>query len=236
MRLLKQFFFALVWLAVLGGIGYLGYKLVFPPPPPPSCGDNCLPSDLKPISVRGDIYTFLVGTSSVPNHISVLVQLQNLNIDYAAKSFDYTFKVPGVSEAITDNSFIYAGELKYLAFYNLAVDETDGGGTPDFQIDNVSWVKDPDFSKPPTFIQNQNTTIYPDRIEVVGKFTNGDSAPLEKATVIAILFNNAGNRSGVSQTEADNIASGESRAFTIVYPYLPQVNISATQVFVYPHR
>jgi hypothetical protein len=237
MRLLKQLFFVIIWLVVLGGVGYLGYRILTPPPPQPTCGDNCLPSDLKPISVRGSIKIVAVATSS--DHASILVQLQNLNVDYAAKNFDYDLKLSGKngwSADLTGNSFMYAGELKYLAFSNVEVGEPALNLTADFQIQNPDWAKDADFHKPTIFLQSQNTATYADRVEVAGKFTNGDPATLEKATIIAVLFDTRGSIIGVSQTETANIASGEARAFTVVHPFVSGVNVSATQVFVYPYR
>jgi hypothetical protein len=237
MRFLKQIFFTIIWLAVLVGIGFLGYKLLTPTPPQPTCGSNCLPSDLKPISTRGSIQIIPVATST--DHASVLVQLQNLNVDYAAKSFDYDLKLTGKngwSTDLTGNSYIYAGELKYLAFSNIPVGEPAGNLSANFEVQNPAWAKDSDFSKPTVFIQNQATTVYSDRVGVTGKFVNGDAATLSQATIIAILFNNSGNIVGVSQTQTENIASGEARAYTVTYPSIAGVNVSATQVFVYPSR
>lgn len=240
MRLLKQFFFGIIWLAVLVGIVVLIYKVLTPPPPPPTCGANCLPADLKPIAVYNGTSTIkIIPVATSTDHVSVLVQIINSNQDYAAKSFDYDLKLTdrnGSVSDITGSSFIYAGDLKYLAFVNIAAGEPAASFTADFQIQNTDWAKDTDFQKPSVTIQNKSTFVLPDHMEVQGKFLNGDPAPLTKATVVALLFDSGNNLIGVSQTETDNVASGEARAFTVTFPLISGVNISNTQVFVNPQN
>ena len=252
MRFLKQFFFGIVWVLILALIVYVMYALFLRPAPSctdnikngeeeaidcgPVCGKQCLPAELK-ISVRGNIRIIPVATSS--DRVSILVQLQNAQSDYAAKNFSYNLKLAGENGFALDipgSSFMYAGELKYLTFPNLTVSEPATSLSASFEVGDVSWVKDETFKKPTIFLQNQITSVYSDRIEVVGKFTNGDAATLERASIVAVLLDSRGNIIGVSGTRTENVASGETRAFTITHPFVPGINVSATQVFVYPYK
>lgn len=253
MRVLKQLLYGIFWILVFSGLIY-GFYAVFVKPSPscfdnrqngneegvdcgPVCGTKCLPTDIKALAPRGAIRILPISTSS--DRVSVLIQLQNANSDYAAKKFGYTMKLIGKNGFVMTSvgeSFMYAGEIKYLAFSNLSVNEAPENLTADFQIQDTEWAKDETLKKPTVFLQNSATVISTDRIQVDGKFVNGEPGNLKKALVVAVLYDSRGSIIGVSQTETENIVPSETRTFTIIHPFISSVNTSATQVFVYATR
>lgn len=252
MRILKQLFFGIILLVLIGGIGWGVYAAFIKPDATctdgkqngnetgvdcgGACGNQCIPVDIKPISKRGNIQILPIGSST---RATVLVQIQNLNSDYGAK-FDYTLSLKektGREVAVSlGKNIIYPAEIKYLAFPNMEVSLAPSELVADFRIEKTEWVKEEDMKKPSVFIQNEATVIHPDRIEVSGKFTNADAGKLEGATVVAILFDNRGSMIGASETRVENVESGEARSFIVIHPFVSSVNISRTQVFVYPYR
>lgn len=252
MRFLKQFFYGILLIAIFAALAW-GFYVIFLKPSP-TCSDGiqngneigvdcggrcdreCLPSDIREVSVRGNIQVLPIATSS---GATVLLQVQNLNSDYAAE-FDYTLSMKNSSgkEVMSSNgeNFIYSGEIKYLIFPNLSFLEDPKTLKPEFKITQTNWIKEEDMRKPSIFVQNANTNIFSDKIEVVGRFTNGDAGTLDKAYVVAILYDNRGNVIGASQTEAENIEPSETRNFVVIHPFVSSINSSRTQVFVYPYR
>lgn len=254
MRILKQILYGIFWLVFFSAIGYGGYKLFFAPAPScfdkvqnqgelgvdcgPVCGNICLPADItQNLKVQGAVNVLPIGSST--DHASFLVQIQNLNTDYAAKDFKYDLKInygSGSSADVTGDSFVFAGDKKYLAFPNVPIAESPETMTADFTMSDPQWVQDQDFAKPPTTLQNSQTQIFSDHIEVNGKFVNNDAGTIPKTTIVAVLYSAEGLIIGISQTEVQDVTSGEARDFTVIHPFIPGVNTSQTQVFIYPQR
>lgn len=252
MRFLKQFFYGILLAVIFGGIAYGAYAVFLKPSPTCSdgiqnggesgvdcggaCNKECLPIDIKEISVRRDIQILPISSTT---NATVLVLIQNKNSDYGAK-FDYVLNMKDDSgKAVMSsigNNFIYSGEIKYLVFPNLNFLENPKNLRAEFKIEKTDWIKEENMRKPISSVQTKTTTIFTDKIEVSGKFINMDAVSLDKAYVVAVLYDSRGNVVGASQTEAEDIAPSETRAFVVIHPFVSSVNVSKTEVFVYPYR
>ena len=100
-RSLKQFLYALLFIAFFSGAGFLSYRIFLKPAVScfdkvqnqgeegvdcgMVCGTICLPSDLKPIEVFGSVSLFRPS----PDVVSVLAQLRNANATVGAAHFTY---------------------------------------------------------------------------------------------------------------------------------------------------
>ncbi len=169
-RRLKQVIYGIFYLVFFALLGTGIYFLFLKPAPScfddkqngteegidcglPACGKICLPSTLRDIAVLGEPNLFSIDDT----HSTLLVALQNSNLDYAAKSFRYEAKLydkkGAVSQTFSGNSFIYAGELKYIALPNVFASKADLGMI-EFAIQNPAWVQADIFRKPHLTIQD----------------------------------------------------------------------------------
>ena len=250
-RFLKHFFYGIFYLAVLAGIGYLVF--LFFVKPPASCFDNkqnqneegidcggicakvCLPSTIRPLVLSGEAQLF-----SAPGGLwSVLFWPENPNPDYAVTDFKYSVDIYDAAgrtlKTLSGESYLYAGEIKYID-----IPAIDLGDTPparaEFEITGPVWAKTENFLKPNLVVQSPSASISGKNIEYKGRVVNRDTVPFRDVKVIAIFNDVMGNRVGVSETEIQNIAPGENKEFTILYPGGEEINLEASQAFVYAKR
>ena len=85
------------------------------------CAKVCTPATLQDISATGDIYVF----NPSAGHYTLLAQVANANAEFGTENFGYTFNLYDAAgnllQSLPGQSFIYAGEVKYLLAPNLAV-------------------------------------------------------------------------------------------------------------------
>lgn len=201
----------------------------------PACGKICLPSTLRDIAVLGEPNLFSVDDT----HSTLLVALQNSNLDYAAKSFRYEAKLYDkkgvISQTFSGNSFIYAGELKYIALPNIFASKADVGRI-EFAIQNPAWVQADVFRKPQLMIQDQKASISGSNLLVEGRLVNQDTLRFSKVEVVVLFQGKLGQPVGASVTELDNMFPNETRSFTLTHPAIPDVVAAVTKVFLYAER
>ena len=251
-RIVKQVIYGGIYLCIFFGIVaciYFSYLK-----PAPTCFDNiqnqgeqgidcggpcskiCTPTDIQPITV-GDLSTF----ATSPNHVTFLASLTNANQDFAARSFDYRFDLHDatgtVIQSFSGQSFIYAGEIKFLILPNMEVSSSVSSSVTLTAI-NPEWIKGSDFGSAPQFVfRNKETKIMSSStIGVSGTVTNEDVGAFSKITIIAIFKNAEGSPIGASQTELDNIAANGTYDFSVMYPSVQNVDLAATEVEAYGIR
>lgn len=245
-RIAKQlsygtFFFATL-LVIIGGL-YLWLK------PEPSCFDGkqnqdeegidcggvcgraCLPLTLKPIAVEQTRILFPSEKS-----ISLLSRIQNANVSHGARRFTYEFRLYGkggaLITAIPGASYLYPGEVKYLAVLNLSVAHISNVERAELLVFNPVWEAANSWRKPQLTIQSSQATSTSRAIEVRGRLVNRDTVTLSDVRVLALFYGELGQVAGVSQTELDDVRPGANISFTVVHPLLPQIDVGRTQLFV----
>jgi hypothetical protein len=252
---MKQIVYGIFYLAILG-IVVTGIYFLFLKPAPSCfdriqnegeqgvdcggpCGKICLPSSIQPISVLGTVDVF----SPLPDHVAILAQLENANIDLAASSFNYVvtlYGADGSTPVATFNgtSYAYAAETKYVVLPNEFMSATDTVSRADLAVSNIQWVPATEMgSEPQLAFTNILDTISPSGLVTVsGNITDRDVSAFHNIIVVAIFNNAAGVPVGASQTELDSIAPNATQIFSVSYPASSTVDVSATQLDAYASR
>ena len=251
-RTAKQIIYGIVYLCILGGIvAWIYFSFL---KPAPSCFDNiqnqgeegidcggpcakiCTPADLQPLAVIGNVTTF----ATSPNHITFLARVINANPDFAARSFDYRFDLYDAAgaaiQSLSGQSFIYAGEVKYLVLPNEEV--TSSVSSVALTVENPVWAKSAGLGTAPQFVFRniKPGTASSSTISVSGTMTNEDASAFDKVTVIAIFKDTAGVPVGASQTELDNVAANGTYSSSVAYPADKKINLTATEITAYGLR
>ena len=252
-RTIKQVIYGAIYLGVFLGVITWIYFLYLKPAP--TCFDNmenqgeegidcggpcakvCTPVSIQPIEVvSGSVMTFATSL----NHVTFLARITNVNSDFAARSFDYHFDLYDatgvVIQSLSGQSFIYAGEAKYLILPNEEV--TSSVSNVAFMVLNPIWAKSSDLGTAPRFVfQNMETgTVSLNMVGVSGTITNGDASAFDEVTVIAIFKNTAGVPVGASQTELGEVAANGAYDFRVTYPATRDINLAATEIAAYGLR
>ena len=249
-RFLKHFFYGIFYLAIFAGIGYLVFLLFVKPPA--SCFDNiqnqnelgvdcggpcakvCLPSTIRPLTLSGEAQLF-----SANGLWSVLFWPENPNPDYAVTNFKYAVNIYDeaglIIKTLSGESFLYASEIKYIDIPAINL----GSSMPsraEFQITDPVWIEAGKFSKPNLIVQSPSASISGNNVEYRGRVVNRDTVPFGTIKVVAIFNDAMGNRAGVSETEIQNLAPGDSKDFTVLYPASFDLSLDSVQSFVYALR
>jgi hypothetical protein len=250
-RHVKQIIYSVIYLFIIGLVG-TGFYLKFKPAPSCFdlkqnqneegidcgfvCGNICLPQDFKPLQIVDQVRVFY----PTRNTISLLAKIQNLNQANAAKSFKYIFKIIDNSgnelQVASEKSFIYAGDIKYLAVFNIPVTDVSKIKSGEISIEDPTWVRTEEFMRPQVAVQDQNVSEDVGGIIVKGKLSNRDTVNLTKVTAMVIFYGSHGQAAGVSQTEIDNVLPGETRSFTIAHPSISGVDLNRTQIVTFSIR
>lgn len=233
-QLIYGVFYGLIWILFF----YACYFIFLRPsltPSGPDCGSFCPPPGVKPIALQGTVSDFVTSDG----HHTFLAHIANVNSDYAAQDFKYTFTAydatGGVVQTVSGNSFIYANEIKYLLAPNVVISgAVDHVG---LTMTNTQWVAGSILGLVPQFtFQNIQVGMTPSAVSVGGQITNGDFAGFSNVLVVAVFNGVDGSPLGVSQTQIDNLAAGESAPFSVIYPAVAGIDPSNNQIFAYALR
>ncbi len=232
-RIVKQIVYGMFYLLSLGLIGgsvYLGYfkpaascvdKVKNQSEEEVDCGGSCVACairKLKPIKVL-PLQLFDIGN----NTSSVLVELENPNLNYGASHLAYTVTLydgtNGTLTSLNGDTFLHAGEVKTLVFPALEVpfrNITRG----EFTIRDLAWLAAEEFPRPNIEVREVVTKREGKTAIVEGVVQNNNSYGLHQAIVSAIAMNRAGLFADASRTVLADIQPFEERFFKIVIPLL----------------
>ncbi len=233
-QVIYGFIYLVFWCAVAGAI----YLLFLRNPPAvrvAGCGSECIPTSTQPIAVLGNVQIF----SSGPGSQTFLAQVGNPNPDAAAQAFAYTFDFNNASgipvQVFSGESFLYAGELKYLLVPNAVV--ASSVQSVSLSIGSTTWVNPSALGGVPKLaFQNVSTVIAGGTTATTGEITDQDISSFNNIFIIAVFENASGTPIGASQTELNSIAPDQLESFSIMYPALPNADAAHTQLFVYAAR
>ena len=199
------------------------------------CSEICR-SEVKPIEIVDEGRILRPDES----HLSLLSKVRNPNLDYAARSFTYTFSLYDDKGSLTQNlsgeSFIYAGEVdRYILLANLNFPNKEVSRVS-IKIQDEKWVKAEDFPRPKINIQNKETVSGSGGIEVQGRVVNLDSVILPAVKIIGLFYGQFGQIAGASESEVQDLIPNESRSFSINHPPILNINPKATHIFFFSRR
>ncbi|MFH1246427.1 MAG: hypothetical protein V1489_01460 [Candidatus Liptonbacteria bacterium] len=246
-RLRKQFIYGLLYLSIIALIAVAVYYTFLRPGPSCTngrldpgeegldcgsvCAKVCIPVDLAPLKTVGSVQLFKPATST----IELVAKAQNSNQGLAAKSFSYSFDIFDASgnkvDTIFGDSYMYAGEVKYIAAIKTnvpydAVRATFGTGA-------VSWVKNADYARPVmSGVLSKQITTTSSTVTVQGRIADKDVIGVDNVTVTALFYGEFGSLLGVSETELGPLAPEEDKQFTILHPAVVGIAPQRTDLII----
>src|SRR3989344_7037606 len=190
-RIIKQIIYGVLYLAILGGIGYGIY--LYAQQASPTCFDNrknqgeeaidcggpcesCAIKNLFPITSSTQYF----GLDGVTN---VVINFSNPNIEYGAESFVYTLNIYNQNKekifSVAKNSFIYPAKAeKVIIEPNLRLDSRLISGQPEVIIGNVQWRAVSEFVEPKTQVRQIKNEISNKLVTVSGLLVNREASGL----------------------------------------------------------
>lgn len=213
-----------------------------------TCAKVCIPTNLSTISVLGNgvqVFNIFPAHSLLPIHYGLLAQVANVNAGYASPDFGYRFDLYDASgtvfQSVSGHSFLYGSEVKYLAVPNVAA--TAPVGHAALVIENPTWVPAGAMGLIPLFGNGRgaplpitDVAVTSSTVTVSGALTDRDIATFTNVLVVAIFYDASGNPIGASQTVIDSITPNETRNFSVMYPWMPNINPALTKAFAYALR
>lgn len=251
-RLVKQLlygFFYILAVAVFIGIIYI---LFFKPAPTCfdkirnqgetgiDCGQPCSPCEiaqLKPLTANWAAFV-----PARKNEISLLAEIVNPNVKFGAQSFSYQFKVIGpfgaLLKTIKGQSFIYAGEKKYLTEPPLGINPLDVSRVElSIEKEGVVWQSEKEMAKPKLSVRSIKTEIFNSKIMASGLIKNENPLLISQIKITALVYNRQNSVSGASFTTLTNLEGFEERFFNIELPKnddAGQLDLNQTKIFTEP--
>ena len=247
----KKFFYGTFYLAILGLLA-LGFYNTFLKPAAScfdrmqnqgeegvdcgmsACGKICLPVDIRPVVQSGKVEVAAISQGVY----SLLVLVSNPNTGYALENFDYKFDFRNTAgeiiKTLSGNSFIYAGEQKYISEPVVETGALDVS-TVSFSLGNEEWTKANDFEQPKIEGSTKKEES-PSGIKVLGVMRNASTVNLPLVTAVAVFTSNSGDILGTATTQVDNLNAGDSKEFVISHPRFPGNPEFISNVFIYGKR
>lgn len=242
--------FYLVTLGLIGGSVYFAYFK-----PAPTCADNiknqyeeeadcggpCVPCairKLQPIKTS-PVQLFDTGLQTT----TLLVELQNPNLDYGASHLAYTVTLYDAANAplltFNGDTFLHAGEVKPLVFPALEI-PFRAVLRSEMVFRDTAWLSARDFPRPEVVVREVVTKRDGKTAIVEGVAQNNNPYGFKQMFVSGVAINKSGLFAGASKTTIQDIQPFEERFFKIVIPLLDadaaQLDAARTRVFVDARR
>lgn len=229
-RVVKQLIYGLFYSSFIAGI-FLVFYFVFLKPGPScfnnkidqnetgvDCGGICAPCELarvQPVQVNWVKYF-----SAAQNRITIAAELANPNINFAASILPYKITIYGPFgvkiKTLEDNTFIYAGERKYL-LESASFDFKDITRI-DIDLGSPQWLEKNQLIKPLVGPVGVKTEISDSAISVSGFVANKQTTALRQVKVIIFLYDRFKQILMISQTVVNDIGGLKEKAFSLTLP------------------
>ncbi len=232
MRHAKQFLYGLFYLIFLSAAGSGVYYLFFKPAPPPCV--NCNQPLTEPLAA-GSVYALPLAASATGTSASFVAEIRNPNPDWGATGFTYTFHAYAADGtdlgSFSGSSYIYPGEIKYVALPNQPV--ADAPATTTLVLSSPAWTPSANFSRPDitaTLVRTDEGQV----ISAEGTVMNNGAIPV-RVDLVALFYDGAGSLSGASVGAITRVEPRTSGQFVIFHPVLPNIVPERTQIYAYAY-
>ncbi len=235
-RTTKQVFIALVFLVIVGGLGFLIYRGVVPPTPIPTPNPTI---NLAPIQV-----SFAKLFNIQNNDYDFLAKVTNPNTDYGSSNAEYqlTFRdASGITVSTKTGSFyILPGQTKYIV--DLPLRFSQPVSQAELKVTSVNWQKlDPLAAggvplviRDSSYSQISQAGVFS---KVGGSIFNNSDFDINQVDVAVVLTDQDGQPLAVNKTLISTFLSKTTRGFEVTWgaPFVGKViNVNAevnTNVF-----
>jgi hypothetical protein len=215
----KQALIAGIFFLIVGGLGFLIYRGIYPPPPSPTPNPTI---NLAPIEV---INRWLFNVEN--NDYDFLVKVANPNTDYGSPNVEYElifFNSAGAQISKKTGSFyILPGQVKYVADLPLKFQEPIS--RVDFAIRSVDWQKLSPLAATGvnlvvknyenSYVEVQQPGVFS---KAGGKVLNDSDFDLDRVDVVVVLFDENGTPLGVNKTVINTFLAKTIRGFEAAWP------------------
>lgn len=239
-RFFKQLIYGLLFLAILGIIGFGIYKLR---KPLPSCFDNLKNQNEEEVDCGGDcincefknlkLEIHEVEIIPVGNKTSLIVKVKNLSKNFGSELISYDFVIFssfGIKmKTITGSTYINPEEIKYVAIIGSDIGREDIGRV-EFKIKDISWKE---ASKIPVLKARVENLSIDNASKISGEIYNFGPIILPKIKIQAFIFDPDNKIIGVSQTQMENLGTPERQGFELLIPNLDLKEASLNQIKIY---
>ena len=244
-RVFKRVVIALVYLLIIGGIGFIIY--IFRQPPAPSCfdkiqnqgetgvdcGGNCKTCEQKkPLEVFEKKFF-----PTTTGNVDLFAEVKNINLAFGVGALRYTFDLydrDGVFLATRSGvTYILPDSTKFIVEHNLPVPKTPERVEFNFELPDFKEVRD--YVKPRLTIIGLQTRPLDEReggfAAVRGNVLNQTDTSFDKVAVAVRLKNQAGQTVAVTSHEVRTLVPNENRFFEVKWTYrLPDFTTPEFQV------
>lgn len=221
-RIQKQILIGLVFVLILGGIGYGIYYNLAPKVScidgikngqeegldcgALACGKACEPA-IMPINIITSQF-FKVGQGDY----DFVTQISNPNVSYGASQLEYRLG------SISGSSYILPGQTKWIVLTALKI--TDGIEGLQLVIKNAQWEKlDIPNNTVNLKLRRKDYHATQRGTELYAVIYNDSNYDFDKIDVVVILSDDAGNIVGVNKTDIRTFVSKSERGFNVVWPF-----------------
>lgn len=235
-RFWKRLGFGLLYLAILGAIGFGIYYFFFRPEP--SCFDNllnqeeseidcggpCIPCEVKGLSLEQlPVQVIPVGenqTLPAGRQVTLVAEIKNPSPDYSA-FFSYRFevssKVGGQLGESQGKSFIRAGQIKYLVVPRIEADPDDLSRVNLF-ISSLGWNLSPILASYELRVEEPITVREGNRFRVSGKLINDSASASPELRLVTIILNKEEEIIAASSSLTSSVGAFSEKQFTVFLP------------------
>ncbi len=181
------------------------------------CGGPCIDCEIK---ILNPLEVSWLRHFPVDDRVVIAAEIRNPNFNYGADNFSYIFTIYNYFGekiyTLNKNSFIYAGEIKYLIEANIDINPKNINKIK-LSFSNINWKSKEEFPRPEIQIREIRTeSAQP--IRVSGLVINNNAFALSDVNVVSFLFNKNGFRIGASIAKLGSLPAFEEKFFRIVFP------------------
>lgn len=239
MRLIKQFSYGVVYLAIFSLIVWGVYSWIIEKAPTCfdgiqnqnetgiDCGGLCVSCDIKNLKSLG---LGKVSLFSYDRSYSASAPIWNSNTNFGASFFEYEVNFHDSSKrvlhTVKNTGFIYPGETKEIIESARIVTGVPESAEIKIDTNRIEWKKSIDFSSPLYEKGDVTATIEKDQVIVSGQIINKDNSVLSRVVANAFLIDEFGKRIGASKTELKNLGPFQAGNFKIFIPVVKSLQSS----------
>jgi len=242
-RVAKKSLYGLVYITILGLVGFGLYTKYFGPPPATcqdgilnqdeeevDCGGACQSCELKNLELEiGGVRTIETGE----NTATFLVKFENPSDNYGALDIPYVFKYSdenSIPATIEGRFSVEPGELGYVSEPGVSI--SPFGAAVSFGIGEFDFIEAEDIPVYQVGIRGLEVTFPEDVVQVSGTLINDSSAPIRQIKILILFKDSSGDIVSTAETLSDNLGAFDRRDLLIRAPRSNEfIDPDKTEVF-----